>query len=172
MKKHWKKAFPRPAWRVSELSSGLARRIASLIGSAEKRITEIPGLSLHRRTAPTDLCPATYEPSVTVVAQGRKQVVLGQNTFIYDPSRFLLTSIDLPVVSRVVEATEEAPCLVLLLKLEMATIRELLSVEEIHVASAPSDAPAMATGEATPEFLDACGRLLAPARNSPRHPVS
>jgi hypothetical protein len=96
-----------------------------------------------------------------VVAQGKKQVKLGQNTFIYDPSRFLLTSIDLPVVSRVVEATEETPCLVLLLKLEMATIREMLSLEEIHVASAPSDAPAMATAEATPEFLDACCRLLA-----------
>jgi AraC-like DNA-binding protein len=161
MKKHLETAFPRSVRRASELSYDLARQIASLIGSAEKRITEIPGLSLHRRTAPTDLCPATYEPSVTVVAQGKKRVELGQNTFIYDPSRFLLTSIDLPVVSRVVEATEETPCLVLLLKLEMATIRELLSLEEIHVDSAPSDALAMATGEAIPEFLDACCRLLA-----------
>ena len=160
MKKPLETAFPRPAHRASELSSGLARKIASLIGSAEKRITEIPGLSLHRRTAPTDLCPATYEPGVTVVAQGKKQVKLGQNTFIYDPSRFLLTSIDLPVISRVVEATEKTPCLVLSLKLEMATIRELL-LEEIHVDPAPSDALAMATGEATPEFLDACCRLVA-----------
>ncbi len=63
MKKHLAKAFPRPVYRASELSSDLARKIASLIGSAEKRITEIPGLSLHRRSAPTGLCPATYEPS-------------------------------------------------------------------------------------------------------------
>jgi AraC-like DNA-binding protein len=165
MKKHVETAFSRSVHRTSELSSELARKIASLIGSAEKRITEIPCLSLHQRTAPTDLCPATYEPSVTVVAQGKKQVELGQNTFIYDPSKFLLTSIDLPVISRVAEATQEKPCLVLMLKLEMATIRELLSLEEIHVESAPSDALAMATGEATPKFLDACCRLLALLEN-------
>jgi AraC-like DNA-binding protein len=161
MKKHLERTFPRSVRRTSELSSDLARKIASLIGSAEKRITEIPGLSLHQRTAPTDLCPATYEPGIMVVAQGKKQVELGQHTFIYDPSRFLLTSVDLPVVSRVAEATRETPCLVLLLKLDMAVIRELLSLEEIHADSAPPDALAMATGEATPEFLDACCRLLA-----------
>jgi AraC-like DNA-binding protein len=46
------------------------------------------------------------------------------------------------------------------LKLEMPVIRELLSREEIQVAEAPSDSPAMATGEATVEFLSACCRLL------------
>lgn len=161
MKIHLQKAFASSTCRASELSSDLARRIAFLIGSAEKRILEIPGLSIHQRTAPTDLCPATYEPSVTVVAQGKKQVELGQNIFIYGPSKYLLTSVDLPVVSRVVEASQETPCLVLLIRLEMAMIRELLSLDEIQSASAPSDLLAMATGEMTPEFLDACCRLLA-----------
>jgi AraC-like DNA-binding protein len=161
MKKQLEKVLPYSAYRAGELSAILARKIALLIGSAEKLITKIPGLSLHRRTAPTDLCPATYEPSITVVAQGKKQVELGKNTFIYGPSKFLLTSIDLPVVSRVVDATEETPCLVLFLKLEMSTIRELLSLEEIHASSTPSDALAMATGETTTEFFDACCRLVA-----------
>jgi hypothetical protein len=66
----------------------------------------------------------TYEPSVTVIAQGRKRVELGRTTFIYDASRFLLTSVDLPVVSRVIEASEEVPCLALSLKLEMPVVRE------------------------------------------------
>ena len=64
------------------------------------------------------------------VVQGRKQVELGQNTFLYDASRFLLTSLDLPVVSQVVEASEEAPYLCLRLKLEMPMVRELLNREE------------------------------------------
>ena len=102
----------------------------------------------------------TYEPSVTVIAQGRKRVDLGRTTFIYDASRFLLTSVDLPVVSRVIEASEEAPCLALSLKLEMPVVRELLSREEIQVAEAPSDSPGMATGETTVEFLSACCRLV------------
>jgi AraC-like DNA-binding protein len=146
--------------RARELRAELARKIALFMGSAEHRATDIPGLTLHRRTAPTAPCPATYEPSVIVIAQGRKRVELGRNVFIYDASRFLLTSIDLPIVSRVIEASEAMPCLALALKLEMPVVRELLSREEIQVPEAPSDDPAMATGETTVEFLSACCRLL------------
>ena len=92
---------------------------------------------------------------MTVIAQGRKRVDLGRTTFIYGESRYLLTSVDLPIVSQIVEASEEAPCLAMSLKLEMLVIRELLSREEIQVAEAPSDSPAMAPGEATLEFLSA-----------------
>src|SRR5258708_1843502 len=138
----------------------LARKLALFIGSAENRITDIPGLTLYRKTAPTAPCSMTYEPSVTVIAQGRKRVELGRNIFIYDASRFLLTSVDLPVVSRVIEATEMAPCLALSLRLEMPVVRELLGREEIAVAETTSDSPGMAIGETTVEFLSACCRLV------------
>jgi AraC-like DNA-binding protein len=97
---------------------------------------------------------------VTVIAQGRKRVDLGRTTFIYGESRYLLTSVDLPIVSQIVEASKETPCLAMSLKLEMPVIRELLSREEIQMVEAPSDTPAMATGEATVEFLSACCRLI------------
>ena len=138
----------------------LARKIASFIGNEEKRITEIPGMSLHRRTSPTPPCRTTYHPGIIVVAQGAKQVNLGQKSFIYDESHYLLTAVDLPIVSWVAKATEEMPCLVLSLKLDIAMVRELLSREEIHVTDALSDSPAMSIGETTPEFLSACCRLL------------
>jgi AraC-like DNA-binding protein len=143
-----------------ELRSELAHKIAVFMGSAEDRTTDISGLTLHRRTAPTAPCSATYEPGVTVIAQGRKRVDLGRTTFIYGESQYLLTSIDLPIVSQITEASEEAPCLAMSLKLEMPVIRKLLSREEIQVVEAPSDSPAMATGEATAEFLGACCRLI------------
>jgi AraC-like DNA-binding protein len=146
--------------RARELRSELARKIAARMGSAENRATEIPGVTLHRRTAPTAPCSATYEPGVTVMAQGRKRVDLGRTTFIYGESRYLLTSVDLPIVSQIIEASEEVPCLAMSLKLEMPVIRELLSREEIQASDAPSDSPAMATGEATVEFLTACCRLM------------
>jgi len=52
------------------------------------------------------------------------------------------------------------PYLCFVLKLEMPVVRELLSREEIQSPEAPSDTPAMATGETTAELLDACCRLL------------
>src|SRR5271157_5591612 len=146
--------------RARELRSELARKIASFMGSEENRATDIPGVTLHRRTAPTAPCSMTYEPGVTVIAQGRKRVDLGGSTFMYGDGQYLLTSVDLPIVSQIVEASEQSPCLAMSLKLEMPVIRELLSREEMHAAESPSDSPAMATGEATVEFLSACCRLV------------
>ena len=146
--------------RAVELRAELARTIAFFVGEREKCVTAIPGLFLFRWTAPTAPCPATYEPSLAVIPQGRKRVELGRNTFTYGASRFLLASVDLPVVSRVIEASEERPCLAMLLKLDMAVVRELLSREEVQVSEAPPGSPAMATGQTTVEFLSACCRLV------------
>jgi AraC-like DNA-binding protein len=146
MAEHWRKQ--------------LAGRIALIIGTQESQATDIPGLSLYRRTSPTAPCSMTYEPSVTLLAQGRKRVDLGRTSFVYDASRFLLTSIDLPVVSRIIEASEQTPLLSLSLKLDMPMVRELITREDIHVAEAPSGTPGMAIGKATVELLNACCRLV------------
>lgn len=138
----------------------LARKIAFFIGSKERLITDIPGLLLSRRTSPTAPASATYEPSLAVVAQGRKRAELGGNTFIFDESRYLLTSLDLPVICNVIEASEKVPYLCFVLKLDIPVVRELLGREEIYTPEAASDSPAMATGETTAELLDACCRLI------------
>jgi AraC-like DNA-binding protein len=138
----------------------LARRIALFMGSTEKRITAVPGLVLTRRTSPMEPASGAYEPSLAVVPQGRKRVCLGQTNFLFDQSRFLLTSLDLPIIGQVIEASEEVPFLCMLLKLEMPLVRELLSREDIPMTNTPSDAPAMATGEITLELLSACCRLV------------
>jgi AraC-like DNA-binding protein len=146
--------------QAHDFQTELAGKIAFFAGSAENRATDIPGLTLHRRSSPTAPCSMTYQPGVTVIAQGRKRVELGRNIFIYDATRFLLTSVDLPVVSRVIEASEKAPCLVLSLKLEIPVVRELLTREEIEVSAMASDSPGMVIGETKAEFLGACCRLV------------
>jgi AraC-like DNA-binding protein len=150
-----------PPHRMRELRQELARRIASFIGPKERLATRVPGLFLSRRTAPTAPASATYEPSLAVVAQGRKRATLGGTTFIFDESQYLLTSLDLPVICNVIEASEEAPYLSFVLKLEMPIIRKLLSQEEIHTPEAQADRPAMATAAITAELLEACVRLVA-----------
>ena len=105
---------------VRELRAELARKIACFIGPEEKLVTPVPGLFLARRTAPTGPCSATYEAGLIVIAQGRKRVDLGQTTFIYDESRFLLTSVDLPIPQAVARAWGAA--LVLMLAILIANI--------------------------------------------------
>jgi AraC-like DNA-binding protein len=103
---------------------------------------------------------------VIVVAQGSKRVDLGRTSFTYDRSRFLLTSLDLPIVSQVVKASEAKPLLAVALKLEMPVIRELLSREEVHMREGSVETPAMATGAVTRELLSACCRLVDLLANS------
>jgi AraC-like DNA-binding protein len=146
--------------RLRELREELASRIAVQVGSEQRRATGVPGLTVHRRTAPTPPCSMTCEPSLILTAQGRKRVELGGKTFTYGSSHYLLASVALPVVARVVEASEQAPCLALSLKLQMPVVRELLNREEIAVAPPVSQGPAIAIGELTVELLDAFCRLM------------
>ena len=127
-----------------EFRSELASRIARLIGSAEKQATPIPRLTLHQRTAPTAACHVMYEPSIVVVAQGRKDVQIGRETVSYDSFRYLLTSVDLPTVTRVAEASSVEPCLAAALKIDISIVREFLGREEFHmndVTRTPPECP-------------------------------
>jgi AraC-like DNA-binding protein len=146
--------------RAYELNAELAANVASLIGSAENLATAIPRLSLHQRIAPTAACPVTYEPSVILIPQGRKRVQLGKQTLTYDSSHYLLTSVDLPTVASVVDATHHAPCLAVTLKLDISMVRDIVSREEFHIPDVPLGHPAMSTAPVTSEFLSAWCRLL------------
>ena len=112
---------PEPARRQ------LAGKVASLIGTAESMQLAVPGLTIYRHAAPTEAYSSTYQPSIALVAQGRKQVDLGQSRFVYDESHFLLTSLDLPVTSRVIQASAGRPYLCVRLAFDMAMVRELLA---------------------------------------------
>jgi AraC-like DNA-binding protein len=146
--------------RVRELRLELAEKISKFMGSEEKRVTNVPGLTLVRRTGLGNPLCTTYEPSIALIAQGRKRVELGRTTLVYDESRYLLTSVDLPIVSQLVEASEEAPFLALVLKLEMPVVRELLSREELRPPETAAESPGMATAQVTAELLNAVCRVL------------
>ena len=136
--------------QISEARADLARKVNALMGFMENRITEIPGLTLFRYTAPHQA--SIFHLSLLawhLFYKAGSKSRLGQKVFIYDGSRFLLTSLDLPVLSQVVEASEDVPYLCLRLKLEMAIIREFLGREELEMEDASSDAPAMTTAQTT-----------------------
>jgi AraC-like DNA-binding protein len=146
--------------RVVEMRAELARKIAAHVQAAGDHATDIPGLTLYRRTAPTPCNAATYQPSLAVFVQGRKRVTLGGTTYLCDQSTFLLTSVDVPVVSQIITASEHVPLLSLLLKLDLAVVREILSLEEFHAPEDSSKGRGIAIGKTTVELLSACSRLV------------
>jgi AraC-like DNA-binding protein len=138
----------------------LARKIADRTVAEGVTLTEIPGLGLSRRSVPSACASAAYEPSLVVFVQGEKRINVGKTTYICDGSNFLLTSVDLPVVSQVIGATPKEPMLGLVLKLEMPAVREILSQQEFHLHGESTDARGMAVGVTSLELLDACLRLV------------
>jgi AraC-like DNA-binding protein len=82
-------------------------------------------------------------------------VQIGSEILTYDPSRYLLISVDLPTVTRVAKASSDAPCLAASLKLDMSIVREFLSREAFHLPNAASESHALSIAPVTPEFLSA-----------------
>src|SRR5271166_1579672 len=110
--------------QVIALRSELARKIAAHIRVEGDQVTPVPGLVLFRRTGLTSCYSATYEPSIIVYGQGQKRVNIGGAMYVCDESTLQLTSIDMPVISQVTQASQEKPILALILKLDMASVRE------------------------------------------------
>jgi len=146
--------------QAAQMRVQLARKIATHILLDGREATAIPGLCLYRKSAPTECTSAAYEPELIVFVQGEKRINVGGTILVCNESTFLLTSIDLPVISQVTKASQQEPILALLLKLEMPMIREILSQQEFHLPEAASGTRGMAVGETSVELLGACSRLL------------
>ena len=146
--------------RVVKMRAELARKIASHLRVDGVHATDVSGMELYRRSAPTACTSATYERKLIVFAQGRKRINVGKTTYMCDGSTFLLTSVDLPVVSQVITASEKEPILGLLLRLEMPVVRDILSQQEFHLREEPANTRGMAVGVTSVELLDACSRLI------------
>lgn len=116
-----------------------------------------------RSATTTTPMPVVYQPTLCLVAQGRKQAVLGQTAYVYDANKYLIASVDLPVMGSVIEASAERPYLCLRLDLDMTVLSDLALHHPAPGAAGESDAPGagMVLNETTPALLDAALRLAA-----------
>jgi AraC-like DNA-binding protein len=138
----------------------LGKSIARLTEKGELHTTAVPGLSLFRRIEPTGPISGMYEPSVCLVAQGAKRVLLGDDMYVYDAHRYLITSVHLPTVVQIVEASPEKPYLGLRLMLDPKEISQMMVDSNLPPPRAQQSSRGMATGEVTLPLLTAIQRLI------------
>jgi len=146
--------------QIAQMLYGLANAISKVVGKDSEVSTAVPGLTLYRNTVPTAPNPCSYVPSLLVIPQGKKRVDLGKQSYVFGESTFLLTSIELPIVSRVCAASAEKPYLAFFLKLDMGMVRDVLHSEEVHIPPPPVGTRGMVLGEATIELLAPCLRMI------------
>jgi AraC-like DNA-binding protein len=99
------------------------------------------------------------EPMLTLVVQGAKRSVLGEYVFEHVPRQIAAVTVDLPLVSQIVRASPSEPFLALGLRLEPATVAQLLADGGLATIR-PHDGPGMAVSEASDDLLDAIVRLM------------
>lgn len=130
------------ALRMQANRDELAQRIMRAVPQDGARVAQ-SGLHLFRFSAPTQPAHVVHEPTFCVIAQGSKVILVGDKRYRYDPAHYLLTSVGLPVVAQVVEASAERPYLGLRLDLEPSLISAVVM-----------DAPQPARGDAHMNAMD------------------
>jgi AraC-like DNA-binding protein len=145
------------------LSSRLAEMAALMMrfsGTDGVFTTPIARLSIIRGSRPHEPTPTVYKPSLCVIAQGSKQVALGNERYVYDRSRYLVASLELPVIGEVLDASTAEPYLCLCLELDPKEAASAL----LESSPLPPEEAAPTRGlflaRATVDFIDACLRLL------------
>lgn len=139
------------------LSSSIARWVDV---DAEPYFTAIPTLTLFRRTAPSEPTSCLYDPGIALIVQGGKRVLLGEDSYTYDAGRFLITSVDLPAIGEVTDASPERPFLALWMALDQRVMTELMVEGHLPPPRAKPTARGMAVGEASLPLLHAFQRLV------------
>jgi AraC-like DNA-binding protein len=146
--------------QIAQALHELTDAISKVMRHVSEVSASVPGLTLYQNTVPTAPNPCSYEPSLLLIPQGKKRVDLGRQSYIFGESTFLLTSIELPIVSRVCAASVEKPYLAFFLKLDMGMVRDVLHSEEVRIPAPPVGTRGMVLGEATVELLSPCSRMV------------
>ncbi|KQZ44765.1 AraC family transcriptional regulator [Duganella sp. Root1480D1] len=139
----------------------LADSIAQWTEDVEDYQSPIANLYLYRRNEPTTPHVCLVEPSIVMVAQGAKQLVIGDQSYRYDAQRFMVTSLNLPGSSQVLEAQPDRPCLGLVYKLDLRTIAELAAHSRRPTPADIASQDVAAIGSMTPALADPFQRLIA-----------
>lgn len=122
--------------------------------------TSIDGLLLSKVEAASPGHSLT-EPLLVVMAQGGKRLLLGDQAHEYRARQYLLVTATLPVTGHFIDATARAPSLAVGLTLRPAAIAPLLlQASASQWSRSAVGQPAIATGEASPDLLDAVARML------------
>lgn len=155
---------PTGAEETREANLQASRRLAAMIECRTRKghqeVTAVPGLSLFRQNSPTEPNCYMFTPHLCLVAQGVKRILLGDESYPYDALSYVVTSVDLPLASHIVEATPEKPYLGLTLELDLKEISGLMLQDSLTAAASGPINRGIGVSKTTPELLNAVERLV------------
>ncbi|MET0645041.1 MAG: AraC family transcriptional regulator, partial [Pyrinomonadaceae bacterium] len=134
------------------------RMARDLPGDGARQALE--GLFLARLTKPTESPLALYQPALCFVVQGGKQVLVGDEVLRYDPGHYLLFTVDLPVIFRVEEASQERPYFGMRLDLDPTLVAAVMMEAGAETRKGDASVKAIGVNTIDADLLDAVVRLV------------
>lgn len=138
----------------------LKGKIARWTEDGERLETSIPGLFLFKAGAPTEPMSVVSEPSVCLIAQGSKRLMIGEETLEYSPEKYLLTSIHVPIVGHVNQASQESPYLGLRMTFDPQQLSQLMTDSNLPAPKNAQPERGMGVSRVTLPMLSAFQRLV------------
>lgn len=146
--------------RTGPLLQQLAALILRHAPSAGTRQTHIPSLQLMHATDIAEPLESVYKPSICVVAQGAKAATLSGESYHYDPSTYLVTSVELPINGRITAASPEHPFLSIKLSFDPGTILDIVKEMEDSTFVAGETSLGITVARTSEHLLEAIVRLI------------
>lgn len=103
------------------------RLLDAEIGADGHIVTPVPGLMLMRTTLPAPPTHMQYRPKLCVVTQGAKQVLVADQAVSCGSGQAMIVTVEMPVVSQVVEAAPERPFTGLTLNLDLEIVLDVVT---------------------------------------------
>jgi len=139
---------------VDAIAALATRLLPRPTGQEMQYVRPLKGIGLLRQLRPTSFEAAIYEPVVILILQGRKETILGTDSYPMGVGQCLLVSHDLPIVARVVKT----PYLALIFDVDLDTLRDLY---EATAEPVPGESRSLAVHACDPKLVDAIGRYVA-----------
>lgn len=119
----------------------------------------IEGVHLYRSSRPTEPVVGVSEPAFCVIAQGSKEIFLGEKGYRYDPGHYLLATVELPATGQVREASPDRPYLGIRLDLDPGLVNSVMVEASMPAPRTQGSARAVVVSDFGGSLLDATLRL-------------
>lgn len=144
---------------MSKKSRELINLFDKIMPEDDARETSIPGLRIFRISEPVQRKPMSYEPQIIILAQGRKKIFLGEESYLYDPLNYVVLSVPLPLEC-LVETPDNEPVLGISILVDPVSIGEILLEEESIRKDGLEPPRGIYSAPLQEAMLDATHRLL------------
>jgi AraC-like DNA-binding protein len=121
--------------------------------------TDINKLEFTRESSPSTVIHGVYEPILAIVVQGKKEALLGEETYRYGAGQYLVVSVDLPLSGFVVEATPDKPYLGFKLNLDPAQLCDIIAQIKPGTRKKENSVRGLFVSNASASLLDCAIRL-------------